>query len=63
MYGAGSYKRKKKWRQGLKWHIKQFYFSYKVWRKTAQDKHYDLLTFHCWRVYMIFRDRNKEIYE
>jgi hypothetical protein len=50
MVGAGIYNSKPEWRKSLIWHLKQFFYSRRVWKKTKQDKHIDLLSFHCWRV-------------
>lgn len=58
MYGGGNYKVKPKWRKNVVWHIKQFFESYKRWKRNNQQKHLDLLTFHCWRVNRLYCDYN-----
>lgn len=54
MIGGFYYKPKPKWRKGLGWHLKQFYISWKVWKRNKQDAHLDLGTFHCWRINRLY---------
>jgi hypothetical protein len=64
MCGAGNYKTKPEWRKNLKWHLSQLLYSRKVWKRNNQDKHLDLLTFHCWRVNRLYSEyyiKNDEV--
>lgn len=53
---------RKEWRKNIWWHLKQLIRSYKIWRKYAVSG-MDFGTFHCWRVNLGWKERDKKIYK